>query len=132
MRIRVKGFTLIELIVVVVVIGILASISFAQYTKATERARDEEAKTALRLIKAAEKSYFLKHSGYYPFTGEESDINDINANLKLSLVETNWDYRLFSTHIAWAERINAPTGFWRILSIVYDVGEPYCSDGNCN
>lgn len=46
MKIR-KGFTLIEMIVVVIVLGILVSIAGVQYTKVVERSRGAEAKQVL-------------------------------------------------------------------------------------
>jgi len=55
MRLGKKGFTLIELIVVVIVIGILATIAIPQYLKATEKAKGAKAKNALGLIAQAEK-----------------------------------------------------------------------------
>ncbi len=42
-----KGFTLIEVLVVVTIVAILASISLSGYSRFTERARRTEAKTAL-------------------------------------------------------------------------------------
>ena len=42
-----KGFTLVEMIVVVIVLGILASLAGAQYSKIIERSRGSEAKQVL-------------------------------------------------------------------------------------
>lgn len=94
MRIRAKGFTLIEIVVVVIVIGILATISFAQYTKAIERTRDEEAKAAIKVIVFAQKNYYMKHGGYYSPSGTASDVNIINTNLNLKLDDTYWGYQV--------------------------------------
>jgi len=46
MKIR-KGFTLVEMIVVVIVLGILASIAGVQYSKIIERSRSAEARHIL-------------------------------------------------------------------------------------
>jgi prepilin-type N-terminal cleavage/methylation domain-containing protein len=42
-----KGFTLVEIIIVVIVLGILASVAGVQYTKVVERSRGAEAKQVL-------------------------------------------------------------------------------------
>ena len=46
-----KGFTLLELIVVIVIIGILATLGFAQYTRMIERSRGAEARSVLGAIR---------------------------------------------------------------------------------
>ena len=56
-RLRKKGFTLVELIVVVIVIGILATVAVPQYLKATERAKLGKARNAMALIAQGEKLY---------------------------------------------------------------------------
>ncbi|MDD5130223.1 MAG: prepilin-type N-terminal cleavage/methylation domain-containing protein, partial [Candidatus Omnitrophica bacterium] len=42
-----KGFTLVELIIVVIIVGILASIGLTQYNKVVEKSRAAEARMIL-------------------------------------------------------------------------------------
>ena len=46
-----KGFTLLELIVVIVIIGILATLGFSQYTRMIERSRGAEGRQVLGAIR---------------------------------------------------------------------------------
>ena len=58
------GFTLIELMIVVVIIGILASMAIPRYMQATAKARQSEAKGILKQIYTMEQTYRQENDVY--------------------------------------------------------------------
>ena len=61
-----RGFTLIELMIVVAIIGILAAIAIPDFLKFQAKARQSEAKTNLASIATAEISYFAEKNEWGP------------------------------------------------------------------
>jgi len=63
MRDNEKGFTLVELLVVVLIIGILTAIAVPHYTSSVERARATEAMNLVKSINEAVYSYAAGRTG---------------------------------------------------------------------
>ncbi len=83
------GFTLMELVVVLTVIGIVVALVVPSYTLVKERALDKEGQAGVRILLNAERQFYVRNNVYY---GDQDNINFINGNLSTSLNETNWDY----------------------------------------
>ncbi|MFH1245953.1 MAG: prepilin-type N-terminal cleavage/methylation domain-containing protein [Candidatus Omnitrophota bacterium] len=64
MRKYTKAITLIELMIVVIIIGILASLAVAVPRGQIERAKSAEGETQIKLIWAAEKDYYIYNGRY--------------------------------------------------------------------
>ncbi len=62
-----KGFTLIELMIVVAIIGILAAIAIPNFLKFQAKSKQSEAKTNLKGIYTAETGYFGENNAYSGF-----------------------------------------------------------------
>ena len=74
-RKRFHGFSLMEVMIVVVIIGILAALAYPNLEKYLKRARQTEAKTNLSAIYTAQKIYFTLHQSY------ADDINELDLSL---------------------------------------------------
>ena len=59
-----KGFTLIELMIVVAIIGVLAAIAIPQYNNFRLKAKTAEAKSNLGAIRLGEEAYFTEKEEY--------------------------------------------------------------------
>jgi len=57
-----RGFTLLELIIVIIIIGVLATLGFTQYGRMVERARGAEAKSILGDLRKLAAVYYLEHN----------------------------------------------------------------------
>lgn len=69
------GFTLLELIIVIIVVGILASLAIPRYIRLTEKGRVGEAKTILSSIRSAQIRYAAQYATY----------TNVIANLDINL-----------------------------------------------
>lgn len=59
-----RSFTLLELIVVIIVIGIIATIALPKYQRVVERTRVAEAKSMLSAIRSAQIRYLAQYGNY--------------------------------------------------------------------
>lgn len=63
-RARAAGFTLIDLMVAITIMGVLAGLGFNQYGKYVARARRPEAVMAFRALATAQREYMLTQGKY--------------------------------------------------------------------
>ncbi len=59
-----KGFTLVEILIVVIILGILAAIVIPQFTNASEEARLSSLKSNLQSIRAQLQLYRMKNDAF--------------------------------------------------------------------
>ena len=62
---REKGFTLIELMIVVVIIGILAALAIPRFMRATTKSKQSEARQVLKQIYSMQRAYRQEYNSYW-------------------------------------------------------------------
>ncbi len=80
---KVKGFTLVELLIVIVVIAILAAISIVAYNGVTQKARDDERQSNARNLLNAAASYQADEDEW-PTVAKLKDYKVIKLDSKLT------------------------------------------------
>lgn len=65
-RSKERGFTLLEMLIAVVILGILAMIIIPQFTASTDDAKVAAVKADLSALRSAVETYYQQHNGSYP------------------------------------------------------------------
>ena len=63
-----KGFTIVELLIVIVVIGILATLVIVTFTGIQQKARDTKRQTDINAINSHVEAYYAQHGNYPTLT----------------------------------------------------------------
>jgi prepilin-type N-terminal cleavage/methylation domain-containing protein len=92
------GFTLIELMVIVVIVGVIGAFAIPSYTKAVERAYEKDGVNNLILLSGAQEAYKARYGKYWPeFNGACGGGNcgiagGLNTDLGLNIVQNDMNY----------------------------------------
>ncbi len=74
---KAKGFTLVELVIVIIIVGILSIVAVPIYRGYTKRAYASEGRALLGSIQTAQKVYFAENGAYY---GTSGVVNAVTGN----------------------------------------------------
>jgi prepilin-type N-terminal cleavage/methylation domain-containing protein len=126
-----KGFTIMELLVIMVIISVLATLAMPAYMRSMEMTFDNQAKSDLKLLSNAQKSYYVDMNAYYvPSNSTQPGINrELNNVLGLALsggTDRKWNFTTDVSGCCEATRTAADSRSWYMA-----VNDTEASSGTC-
>ncbi len=85
-----KAFTLLELIVVLVILGVLATLGFTQYGRMVEKSRGAEAKAILGDIRKLAVAFWLQNGTISGFAAANANIGTAEDQIPSACVSTHY------------------------------------------
>ena len=82
-----RAFTLIELMIVVIIVGILAAVAIPLYRVIPERSMSTEATAALGLVKNAMRTYYAEHGSYADASFQDGALVTVGGVLAVSPID---------------------------------------------
>ena len=130
LRVRVqeeKGFTLVELLVVMLILGLLAAIAIPSFFNQRDKARDADAKSSVRTAQTAVETYATDNQGSYAsvtvalLEGIEPTLTDLPTGSALTVASSADSYEV---------QVTSPTGnAFRIARSSTGVTSLRCGNG---
>lgn len=81
LKLKQRGFTIVELLIVIVVIGILAALVVTTFTGIQQKARNTERQTDIKAIHGQIEAYYAQN-GSYPAMAQVNDATWRSTNMK--------------------------------------------------
>ena len=103
-----RGFTLMEIIIVVITLGVIASLALSNYNTVMEQSYCNTAQRNLIAIRLAAEIYHTR-TGTFEITG--TTLTDINRDLNLNIIDSKfiYTYTVTSPNLSFATRTGGPT-----------------------
>ncbi len=96
-----RGFTLIEVLVVIVLIGVLSGLAITQYARFRASSYDSKVASAVRGAATGEEAYYAEHLAYAPDVATLQSIPSDDVRLVITAGNTGnlaSSFRIVGTH----------------------------------
>lgn len=125
-----KGFTLVELLVVMAIIGVLASLGVASFRTAQVRGRDTQRKSDLKQVANSFELYYADY-GKYPDTSEivwGSEFKDVRGTVYFKVLPVD---PLSSESYSYMIPDSPTNQKYKLFANLENLEDQDCIDGNC-
>ena len=115
-----KGFTMLEILIVIIIIAILATFAIPQYLKASQRAIASEAVTSIGAIRGALARYYQEYNQL------TEDLDSLDVNNPEDVPNANFGYEITGTadgidnYVITATGVGGDTRASEDLIVTYD------------
>lgn len=119
---KLKGFTLVEVLVVLAILAVMAGAAVPIYTGQIERSYQNEPYTYLNILYTAQKIYALNNGGAFWDGGSNPPVATINTNLNTDLASPVY-YTITSVGTAISEMSRTVGSTTTTFTMTYATGQ---------
>ncbi|MBP9854707.1 MAG: type II secretion system protein [Candidatus Omnitrophica bacterium] len=131
----VKGFTIMELLVVVTIVGIIAAFAIPDYLQSVQKTREKEMIMQAKTVHGANLVYKAQNGTFFETHGAITDLATLNSALNINLAfidsKQEWEYESDGSTYTFTVRYNDNVnGFTiKIIDDPVSVANPFCQNG---
>lgn len=127
------GFTLMELMVVVIIVGLIAAFAIPNYSKSIQKAHERDMLAQLTSLHAANLLYRSYDGKYWDTGGTDKNMAEINSALSINIIANSGTTYNYNSPDGITFTATATWGAYtlRVREMAIGATNPCCESGNC-